>query len=99
MRMASYCLMMTGQYPAEMIEGGSTTNTALAPEGKDSVLLHQPPAMTEADRRQYKASMVEALDNVGGEFHIVAQLPIGRSRAALEDTLYAWAGRIDRYYL
>src|SRR4051794_23538068 len=55
--------------------------------------------MTGADRRQYKASMVEALDNVGGEFHVVAQLPVHRSRAALEDSLYAWAGRIDRFYL
>ena len=60
----------------------------------------QPAAnLTMADRYQYKAALVTALAKDGGDFHVVAQLPIGRSRAALEDALYAWAARIDHHYL
>ncbi len=45
---------------------------------------------TRADRYEYKAALVTALAKNGGDFHVVAQLPVGRSRAALEDALYAW---------
>ena len=62
-------------------------------------MFDRPLATTKADRDQYKAALVTALDNYGGEFHVVAQLPVGRSRAALEDALYAWVARVDRHYL
>ena len=55
--------------------------------------------VTRADRYKYKAALVTALAQSGGDFHVVAQLPVGRSRAALEDALYAWVARVDRHYL
>ncbi len=60
----------------------------------------QPAAkLTKADRYRYKAALVAALAQNGGDFHVMAQLPVGRSRAALADALYAWVARVDRYYL
>jgi hypothetical protein len=50
-------------------------------------------------RDRYKAALVETLRRQRAEFHVVAQLPCGARRHALEDALYAWVARVDRRYL
>src|ERR1043165_5517792 len=54
---------------------------------------------TRDQRLRYKAALVETFRRDGGDFHIVAQLRAGASRAALEDSLYAWVARVNRFYL
>ena len=54
---------------------------------------------TRDQRLRYKSALVETLRRDGGDFHVVAQLRAGASRAALEDALYAWVARVNRFYL
>jgi len=54
---------------------------------------------TRDQRLRYKSALVETLRRDGGDFHVVAQLRAGASRAALEDALYAWVARVNRSYL
>ena len=52
-----------------------------------------------SERLKYKSALVELLPAQKDLFHVVAELPPGASRAALEDSLYAWAARVDRHYV
>ena len=54
---------------------------------------------TGDQRLRYKSALVETLRRDGGDFHVVAQLRAGASRAALGDALYAWVARVNRSYL
>jgi hypothetical protein len=50
-------------------------------------------------RLLYKAALIDGLSTQESAFHIVAELPPGASHDALEDSLYAWKGHVDHYYL
>jgi hypothetical protein len=55
--------------------------------------------VSTAQLHRYKEALVEALVCEGESFHIVAELPPGAPRAALEDALYQWVARVNRYFL
>lgn len=51
------------------------------------------------DRLRYKEALVETFVHGGEAFHIVAELPPGAPRSALEDALYHWIARVNRWFL
>lgn len=55
--------------------------------------------ISRPQRFSLKNALAEWLATENFSFHVVAELPPPATRATLNDALYAWAARVNRYYL